>query len=326
MAGPSPSPAAITSGPSATPAVPRLGGSAAFGATPAAPGRGMDIRPSVNQVAGSGWVRNEATGEQVVMGPGGGVGKFDATGAPVANVTPLKFGGKPLPGTFGGAYSFEGSPEAARKFNSAVSPGEYSPEAMAAREKQGEQFRARQGYTKLTPIEEMVGRPLDSFGRNQQPEIVKAALGGMAAREAAVGTAQERLAGAKERLANTRLRLSEADKNEMVTSLLAESSSATDPKRIEQIDRQLVALGAKQPREKREPKVYFQKTYDDTGNVTGESPFVYDYETGESKPLRLGGDSTLPQPPRDAKDRKIGARYSSPSGAVVWDGKGFIRG
>jgi len=105
---------------------------------------------------------------------------------------PIKTGGG---AGMGGNYSIQGSPETVARFNSAVSPSEYSPEAQAARDKQHEQFLARNGMAtpKLTELEQILGKPLDHFGAEVQPEIIKAAVGGMSAKganEAAMANAK----------------------------------------------------------------------------------------------------------------------------------------
>jgi hypothetical protein len=52
----------------------------------------------------------------------------------------------------GGRYSFQGTQDAAEKFVGAVSPGEYSPEAVAARGMQNKQFLTHQGVEEVDPI------------------------------------------------------------------------------------------------------------------------------------------------------------------------------
>jgi len=105
---------------------------------------------------------------------------------------PIKAGGG---AGVGGNYSVQGSPEMVARFNSAVSPSEYSPEAQAARDKMHEQFLARNGKAKsqLTELEQIIGKPLDHFDAEVQPEIIKAAVGGMSAKganEAAMANAK----------------------------------------------------------------------------------------------------------------------------------------
>lgn len=101
---------------------------------------------NTNQTPG-GLIRNEQTGEVITIGPNvkDSIKTFDVTGKPIEKISSLKN----LQNNVGSNnYSFQGSAKDANKFNSAVSPGEYSPEAVKARELQREQFLERNGYVK----------------------------------------------------------------------------------------------------------------------------------------------------------------------------------
>lgn len=99
-----------------------------------------------NQIPGGG-IRNEQTGEVITIGPNvkDSIKVFSSNGKPIEKISVLKN----LQSSSGNNnYSFQGSAKDAKAFNSAVSPGEYSPEAVKARELQREQFLERNGYVK----------------------------------------------------------------------------------------------------------------------------------------------------------------------------------
>jgi hypothetical protein len=154
--------------------------------TPAAPGRGEIVRPSVSQTAGAGWFRNEQTGEVVPIDPSGKVSAFNSSGLPVDPASVQKINTSAGRG-MGENYSFQGTAEAAQRFNSAVSPGEYSPEAQAARALQEEQFFERNGgqIIKLSQVESVLGRPLGAFPKEQRPQLINSALHFLSTRETA---------------------------------------------------------------------------------------------------------------------------------------------
>jgi hypothetical protein len=245
------------------------------------------LRPTVEQTPGV-WMRNEQTGEVLTVGANRGakIGAFDASGNPIDKVTPLRLGGRSAGG--GSNYSFEGTPEAAQRFNSAVSPGEYSPEAQAARAKQHEQFLSRNGYEKVDPVTRMTPTEERALPVKERVALAQTRIGAKTAADATDVARLNATGAAEERKVGLKVKQNEIADQEEARSLLAEMDTAS-PARQQQIERKLVALGKKQPRAEKEPKVYFQKTYDDMGKVSGEEPFLYDEATGEARPLRLGG-------------------------------------
>lgn len=189
-------------------------------------------------------------------------------------------------------YSFQGSPEAAERFNSAVAPGEYSTQAQTSRGMQREQFLTRQGIEKVDPEtglkpSQLLGMsPEKRFGLKQAVEDMKIK------RDIAEGIGAERLAQAEERQANAGLRNRAIAKQDEIDGLMNEYEKAT-PDRKSQIDRRLTRLGAIQPKEPKEQKVYFRKQSDLKSGIETEEPFVLD-ENGQGRAIKVnGGGDTM---------------------------------
>jgi hypothetical protein len=171
--------------------------------------------------------------------------------------------------------------------------GANDPVAQAAREKQGKQFLSRQGVEDADPVTGMTPSQERALPVKERVALAQTRIG---AKTAADNTDVARLnatGAAEERKVGLKVKQNELADQEEARSLLAEMETAS-PARQQQIERKLVALGKKQPRAEKEPKVYFQKTYDDMGKVSGEEPFLYDEATGEARPLRLGGQKPMP--------------------------------
>jgi hypothetical protein len=188
------------------------------------------------------------------------------------------------------------------------------------------QWLNRNGYEQVDTMTGMTASEVKALPVAQRVELTKARIGGMASKDAnevarmtATGQAAESKVGLKVK-ENT---LAAQEK----TSKLLDEYSKAPPERQAAIEKELVMLGAKQPRAEKEKKVHFQKTYDEFGKVTGEEPFLLDEDTAEGRPIRLGGGGGVKDTPLPTRipDRKEGEVYTTANGKFKWDGKGLIR-
>jgi hypothetical protein len=204
--------------------------------------------------------------------------------------------------------------------------GANDPVAQAAREKQGKQFLSRQGVEEADPVTGMTPSQERALPVKERVALVQAKIG---AKSDADRTDVARItAGSQAAESKVGLKMKENSlaAQEKTNKLLDEYAKAT-PDRRAAIENELVLMGAKQPRAEKAPKVHFQKTYDEFGKVIGEEPFLLDEDTGEGRPIRMGGGGGTKRAalPKRIPDRKVGEEYETANGVFKWDGKGLIR-
>jgi hypothetical protein len=114
----------------------------------------------------------------------------------------------------------------------------------------------------------------------------------------------------------------ELEQKKYVDALQKQYAATTDPQQRKILERQLYALGLKQP-----PKVQIATERD--VNADGY-PVTKNYiidETGNTRPMVGGQDPTsmFADRPADAKDYIVGKIYKNKDGgAAIWTGEGFL--
>lgn len=176
-----------------------------------------------------------------------------------------------LPIQSGGSnYSIQGNSDAVNAFNSAVNPGEYSPEAKQARNLQREQFLLRQGFEKVDPNTGLTPSKLNSLPIEKQFEIKKAVEDMKLKRIQGEGIGSENnlrdLTGQA-----TQMKIDEAVREKALQEEYNNPKIA--PERRTQIERQ---LGLKDLTE-----FGTLDQFDALGNKTGQT--LYNKRTGEQK-------------------------------------------
>jgi hypothetical protein len=246
--------------------------------------------------------------------------------------------GRPVRGGGGGNYSFQGSPEMASRFTNAVAPGEYSPEAVAARGQQSEQFLSRNGYEKVDPnsgltqselrrmpvierakvADAIAARANDRIkaeaDRTQAQGVVDVGKGNLAVNQA------EQATKAKSTGLDMAAKQMGIDEQRRIQGLQKQYNEAETTEERAIAERALIAAGALK-RDK--PEVFFDQEFDQMGNTTRKTPYIL--ENGNVRSAVPDGVNDAPVLPQEPKKRVKGQVYSNGRGGYArWDGSGLV--
>jgi len=248
------------------------------------------------QQPGSGWIRNESTGETVSVAGDGPLRMMNAAGQPIAAMS-NRIGlptAQPSQGMGVGMQRLS-DPAAQgqamqRRFQNAVSQGEYSPEAQAARGMQQRQFLGRQGFEEVNKATGMTASQMNTLKPKRRVEVIKAAMelqGKQGANEIAEGNlanqvriTDAQVAGAGLDQEGKRMTIEEQKR---VQGLQKAYNEAKTPEEKASAEKALIASGAMK-RDK--PEVFFDEERDQMGNVIRKTPYIL--ENGAVRPA-VGG-------------------------------------
>ena len=300
-------------------------------------------QPGVQQmIPGSGWIRNESTGESVAMGPGGKIIKMGPDGKPIDDLSSKigmndasQAGQRSFPvGNMDVQFDKSVSPEAQQRF--AAPTGQQQGGAPTwddmSRQFQNRSFAGEFGGGRPAPTQ---GQQL--FTRENSPNMgwkERAKLNEQMMtnqqsgknNELANKTAQDRnsidamnVAGQNQErqstIANQQFALNQT---QQLTQLQDQYASEQDPTKKKMLEDQLRARGVFKDKPKQQ--IVTRDVFDDAGVKTGQE-FLTPNENGQLVPVQVGGGGQYKPAPADEKQRKVGAIYDSPKGPVRWDGK-----